>query len=137
MMVRPTAAGMFARSPQCPGLVISRASLEELKTDLDDILAFYFNSPGPIDVLGHEENAREIDQTEVVVRCATDEHYRDRIAIADRVIAALRDSSQRTELPGRQRSSSPYSRRTRWVGSPVSWMIWSSPASSLHLLVTG
>lgn len=98
LIVRPTASGVYARSPQCRGLVVGRPSVEDLKNDLDDILAFYFNRPGPFDVLGHEENVREIDGMDIVLRCATDEHYRARTTIADRVIAALRDSTQRADL---------------------------------------
>lgn len=98
LIVRPTPDGVHARSPQCPGLVVSRATVTELKNDLDDILAFYFNRPGPFDLLAHEENARDIDGAEVVLRCATDEHYRARTLIADQVIAALADSGQRPDL---------------------------------------
>jgi len=48
--------------------------------------------------LGSEENAFELGGGEVAVRCATDEHYRARTIIADLVIAALRDSTQRADL---------------------------------------
>lgn len=98
LIVRPTANGVHARSPQCPGLAIERVSVAELQSDLNDILAFYFNRPGPFDVLGHQENARDVDGIDVVLRCATDEHYRARTNIADRVIAALRDSTQSPDL---------------------------------------
>lgn len=98
LIIRPAGDGVHARLPQCPGMSIGRPTVEDLRRDLDDILAFYFNSPGPFDVSFHEENARDIGPDEVVVRCAADEQYRQRTSVADRVIAALRDERQRADL---------------------------------------
>lgn len=98
LIVRRSDDGVSGRSPQCPGLSIGRATADELQGELDDILSFYFNGPGPFAVAGHNENAWDVDGTEVVVRCAVDQHYRERTTVADRLLAALREPAQRGDL---------------------------------------
>lgn len=98
LIVRPTDHGIFARSPQCPGLAFARDTIAEVKDDTQAVLSFYFGEPGPFVVLGHEENSFDCSGEEVVVRCAADSDYRSRTQVARQILVALRDEAQRAEL---------------------------------------
>lgn len=98
LIVRATAHGIFARSPQCPGLAFARDTVSEVKDATHGVLSFYFGEPGPFVVLGHEENSLDLDGEEVVVRCAADRDYRTRTRVAKQILVALHDPTQRAEL---------------------------------------
>ena len=66
--MRATDDGIFARSPQCPGLTFARGTSSEVKAETHAVLSFYFGEPGPFGVLEHEENASDFDGEEVVGR---------------------------------------------------------------------
>jgi hypothetical protein len=80
---------VYATSPQAPGLVYGRSSLQELRSDLQDVLAFHFDRPGPFDVIEHHERHYEIADRELVTRIALDEHRDQRQAVYERIGRAL------------------------------------------------
>jgi predicted RNase H-like HicB family nuclease len=55
VIVRATDDGFYATSPQAPGLVFGRRTIEELHAELQGVLAFYFKEPGPFAVIEHHE----------------------------------------------------------------------------------
>jgi len=57
---------VYATSPQAPGLVYGRPSLEELRSELQDVLSFHFGRPGPFDVIEHHERHYDIAGRELV-----------------------------------------------------------------------
>jgi hypothetical protein len=57
--------GLYATSPQAPGLLIGRSTLDTLRADLDDVLAFHFNRPGPFEVVEHHERHYDISGGEL------------------------------------------------------------------------
>ncbi len=89
LLVRDTGEGFYATSPQAPGLVYGRATLTELRTDLDDVLAFHFDRPGPFRVLEHHERQYQFDDGELVTRIAVDEHRNERQEVYARLGRAL------------------------------------------------
>ena len=97
LIVRDTGEGFYATSPQAPGLAYGRATLAELRTDLDDVLAFHFNRPGPFHVLEHHERHYEIEGGELVTRIAVDEHRDERQEVYARLGRVL-------TVPGQARS---------------------------------
>ncbi len=98
MVVRPTGDGVYARSPQCPGLAFARDTVSEVQDATQGVLSFYFGEPGPFVVLGHEENSFDLDGEEVVVRCAAHRDYGTRTRVAKQILVALHDPTQRAEL---------------------------------------
>lgn len=78
----------YATSPQAPGLVFGRPSVEELRYDLDDVLSFHFGRPGPFMVQEHVERHYDLADGELVVRVAQDAHAAEREAVAERIIQA-------------------------------------------------
>lgn len=79
----------YATSPQAPGLVYGRPSLKELRSDLQDVLAFHFDHPGPFDVIEHHERHYDVVGRELVTRIALDEHRDQRQAVYERIGRAL------------------------------------------------
>jgi hypothetical protein len=79
----------YATSPQAPGLIYGRPSLEELHADLDDVLSFHFNRPGPFEVVEHHERHLEIAGHELVTRLAADEHRKQRLMVYERLGRAM------------------------------------------------
>jgi hypothetical protein len=79
----------YATSPQAPGLVYGRPSLQNLRSDLQDVLAFHFDSPGPFDVIEHHERHYDVVGRELVTRIALDEHLDQRQAVYERIGRAL------------------------------------------------
>jgi hypothetical protein len=69
-----------------PGLLYGRSSLEELHSDLEDVLSFHFDRPGPFNVIEHHERHYEIaGRRELVIRLAVDEHRDQRVAVNERI----------------------------------------------------
>ncbi len=89
---------VYATSPQAPGLVYGRPSLEELLSDLDDVLSFHFGRPGPFDVIEHHERHYDIAGRELVTRLAMDEHRGERQAVYERIGQVLRVPGQAESL---------------------------------------
>lgn len=89
---------VYAMSPQAPGLAYGRSSLQELRSDLQDVLAFHFDRPGPFDVVEHHERHYEIAGRELVIRIAQDEHRDQRQAVDDRIGRALNVPGQAEAL---------------------------------------
>lgn len=75
----------YATSPQAPGLVYGRPSLKELRHDLDGVLSFHFERPGPFRVAEHIERHYDLADGELVIRVAMDAHTKDREAVAKRI----------------------------------------------------
>ncbi|HEX6467962.1 MAG TPA: hypothetical protein VF069_02630 [Streptosporangiaceae bacterium] len=101
LIIRPTSAGdrdLYATSPQAPGLAYGRATLRELRADLQDVLAFHFDRPGPYLVVEHHERHYDIDGRELVTRVADDRHAKEREAVYERLGAALREPEQAVAL---------------------------------------
>jgi predicted RNase H-like HicB family nuclease len=98
LIVRETGEGFYATSPQAPGLAYGRATLAELRADLDDVLAFHFNRGGPFKVLEHRERQQGLDGGELVARIADDEHRDQRQEVDARLGRALAVSGQARSL---------------------------------------
>ena len=77
--------GAYATSPQAPGLLYGRGSLKELRYDLDDVLVFYFERPGPFNVIEHHERQFDIGGRELVTRLAMDKDRPARVAVFERI----------------------------------------------------
>lgn len=75
----------YATSPQAPGLVYGRQSRKELHDDLEDVLSFHFDQPGPFEVIEHHERHHDISGHELVTRIAIDEHQAARMAVYERI----------------------------------------------------
>src|ERR1700761_1316442 len=73
-------------------------SLEDLRSGLQDVLAFHFDRPGPFDVIEHLEREYEIAGHELVTRIAQDEHRDQRDAVFERIGRALAVSGQAEAL---------------------------------------
>jgi hypothetical protein len=76
---------VYATSPQAPGLLYGRPSLEELHADLEEALIFHFERPGPFDILEHHEHQYDVAGHELVIRIAIDDSYNERAAVRDRI----------------------------------------------------
>jgi hypothetical protein len=99
MIMRLSGDGsVYATSPQAPGLIYGRQSLQEWRSDLVDVLSFYFERPGPFDVLEHHERHYEVEGRELVTRLATDEHRDQRQAVYERIGQVLRVPGQAESL---------------------------------------
>ncbi|MEU9837546.1 hypothetical protein AB0D67_38955 [Streptosporangium sp. NPDC048047] len=96
LIVRLEADGFrpYASSPQAPGLVYGRPTMEELHADLQDVLGFHFDRPGPFDVVEHHERHHEVAGGELVFRLAADGHARERKNVQTALSRALRDPLQ-------------------------------------------
>jgi hypothetical protein len=79
---------VYATSPQAPGLVYGHSSLKELRYDLDDVLSFHFDRPGPFTVVEHHERHYDVADGELVIRMALDAHEDEREEVAARVKGA-------------------------------------------------
>jgi hypothetical protein len=89
LLIRDTGEGFYATSPQAPGLAYGRATRADLRADLDDVLTFHFDRPGPFHVIEHHERQYEFDGRELVTRIALDEHRDDRQEVYSRLGRAL------------------------------------------------
>ncbi len=89
---------VYATSPQAPGLLYGRPSLEELRSDLEDVLSFHFGRPGPFDVIEHHERHYDIAGRELVTRLAMDEHRDQRQAVYERIGQVLSVPGQAESL---------------------------------------
>jgi hypothetical protein len=88
----------YATSPQAPGLVFGRPSVEELRHDLNDVLSFHFGHPGPFNVREHVERHYDLAGGELVVRVAQDVHAVEREAVAERIMQAVSVPEQAQSL---------------------------------------
>jgi len=99
MIVRLSGDGsVYATSPQVPGLIYGRQSLQEWRSGLEDVLSFYFERPGPFDVIEHHERHYDVEGRELVTRVAMDEHYDQRQAVYERIGQVLRVPGQAESL---------------------------------------
>lgn len=89
---------VYATSPQAPGLIYGRQSLAEWRSGLQDVLSFYFERPGPFDVIEHHERHYEVEGRELVTRLAMDEHRDQRQAVYERIGQVLRVPGQAESL---------------------------------------
>ena len=88
----------YATSPQAPGLTYGRKSLKELHHDLQDVLSFYFDQPGPFTVVEHHEHHYDIAGHELVTRIAMDENHPARLEALDRLGQAMQVPEQAESL---------------------------------------
>lgn len=88
----------YATSPQAPGLLYGRPSLNELRYDLEDVLSFHFDRPGPFEVVEHHEHHYDMAGRELVTRLAMDEHHDQRLAVLDRIGQAMTVPEQAESL---------------------------------------
>ena len=89
---------VYATSPQAPGLIYGRQSLAEWHTGLQDVLSFYFERPGPFDVIEHHERHYEVEGRELVTRLAMDDRRDQRQAVYERIGQVLRVPGQAESL---------------------------------------
>ena len=89
---------VYATSPQAPGLIYGRQSLQEWRSGLEDVLSFYFERPGPFDVIEHHERHYDVEGRELVTRVAMDEHHDQRQAVHERIGQVLRVPGQAESL---------------------------------------
>ena len=89
LIVRPVDGGYYVTSPQAPGLAYGRPTMEELRADLDDVLAFALDRAGPFSVEEHQEAHYDIGARELVIRLALDDHIDERQEALDRIVRAL------------------------------------------------
>ncbi len=78
LVIRPVDGGFYATSPQAPGLAYGRPTLDELRVDLDEVLALALNRPGPFTVVEHHERHYDVGDQELVTRVALDDHRTER-----------------------------------------------------------
>lgn len=100
LFVRPAEddRDVYVTSPQAPGLVFGRPTLREIREELDDVLAFHFDRPGPFKVVEHHERHYDVAGGELVTRLAADEHRAERHVVYERIGAALRVPGQAHNL---------------------------------------
>lgn len=99
MIMRLSGDGsVYATSPQAPGLIYGRQSLAEWRSDLEGVLSFHFERPGPFDVIEHHERHYDTDGRELVIRLAIDEHRGQRQAVYERLGQVLRTPGQAEAL---------------------------------------
>lgn len=89
---------VYATSAQAPGLAYGRPSLEELRADLESVLSFHFERPGPFDVIEHHERHYDIAGHELVTRIAMDEHRGQRQEVYQRIGQVLSVPGQAESL---------------------------------------
>lgn len=53
LYVRTNTGGIYAISPDAPGLVIAKRDMEELRCEIQGILQFYFGCSGEFEVVEH------------------------------------------------------------------------------------
>jgi hypothetical protein len=98
LLVRVVEDGLYATSPQAPGLVYARPDLAALRADLDEVLSFHFNRPGPFRVVEHHERHYDVGHGELVTRIANDEHRDERQEVYTRIGRALTVPAQAESL---------------------------------------
>lgn len=99
MIMRLSGDGsVYATSPQAPGLIYGRRSLAEWRSDLNDVLSFHFERPGPFAVIEHHERHYDVEGRELVTRLAMDEYHDQRQAVYERIGQVLRVPDQAESL---------------------------------------
>lgn len=76
----------YATSPQAPGLVFGRPSLDVLLKELDDVLSFHFDHSELFNVVLHIERHFDVGDGELVTRVAQDADVRHREAVERRIM---------------------------------------------------
>lgn len=89
LIVRPVDGGYYVTSPQVPGLAYGRPTMEELRADLNDVLAFALDRPGPFSLEEHPELHYDVGGRELVIRLTVDDHLPERQEALDRIVRAL------------------------------------------------
>ncbi|GAA3510504.1 putative RNase H-like HicB family nuclease [Streptosporangium album] len=91
---------LYATSPQAPGLIYGRKTYKELRADLESVLSFHFERPGPFNVIEHNERhyGQLGSEDELVTRLAIDEHRDERQEVYTRIGRALGIPSQAKSL---------------------------------------
>ena len=98
LIIRVTPTGLYATSPQAPGLAYGRRTLDELRADLPGALAFHFDRPGPSRVIEHHERHYDVGEGELVTRIALDAHQDERQSVYTRLGSALAIPEQARSL---------------------------------------
>jgi hypothetical protein len=101
LFARPTAPGdhdVYITSPQLPGLAYGRPTLRQARSELEDVLSFHLDRPGPFEVLEHHERYYSWADGEFVTRIALDEHAQERQEVYLRLGAALTIPDQAAAL---------------------------------------
>lgn len=98
LFIRDTDGGLYATSPQAPGLMYGRRTLTQLRADLAEVLAFHTARPGPFQVLEHHERHYDIADGELVVRLAGDDRAAERRKVYERLGRAIQDPVQARAL---------------------------------------
>ena len=97
MVVRKSATGqdVYATSPQAPGLLYGCPTLDELRSQYQDVLKFHLKEPGPFVIQEHRECHYGISGGELVIRMALDDHAPARRPTFDTLNqAAVTDQAQ-------------------------------------------
>ncbi|WTW93604.1 hypothetical protein OG216_09555 [Streptomycetaceae bacterium NBC_01309] len=90
VIIRVSDDTAYATSPQAPGMVFVRDTVDEIHAELQEVLAFYFDAPGPYPVAEHRERHFDIHgHGEIVTRVALDAQQARRTDVYLRIGAAL------------------------------------------------
>ncbi|MFI6581674.1 hypothetical protein [Embleya sp. NPDC050493] len=100
LIIRDTQTGFYATSPQAPGFMLGRSTLDELRADLLDALAFHFEEARPLEIVEHHERLHDLEAGELVTRLATDKHHGERLEVYTRIATALQVPEHVPELLG-------------------------------------
>lgn len=101
VIVRFHEKGVYATSPQVPGLAMGRDSFEDVEAEI--VEAIRFSSDDPIEyhqaiIQWHFEEMHTIGDHEVVIRGAQDSRWADRDMLRRRLLGSLSDETQATFL---------------------------------------
>jgi hypothetical protein len=89
---------VYATSPQAPGLLYGRSSIEELRVGLDNVLSFHFDQNDTFDVIEHHEHSYEVAGRELVIRVAFDSFYAERASVSDRILQVTSEPEQASSV---------------------------------------
>ncbi|MFJ8745225.1 hypothetical protein ACIRL2_38360 [Embleya sp. NPDC127516] len=100
LIIRDTQTGFYATSPQAPGFMLGRPTVDELRADLLDALAFHFEEARTLEIVEHHERLHDLEAGELVTRLAADMHHDERLEVYTRIATALDVPEQVPELLG-------------------------------------
>jgi hypothetical protein len=89
---------VYATSPQAPGLLYGRSSIEELRAGLNDVLSFHFDQDDSFDVIEHHEHTYEVAGRELVIRLAIDSYYAERASVSNRILHVINEPEQASSV---------------------------------------
>lgn len=90
VIIRISDDSAYATSPQVPGMVFIRDTVDEIRAELHDLLTFHVDDLGLYNVVEHRERHHDvIDEGEIVTRVAMDTHLDQRKDVDMRIGAAL------------------------------------------------